>query len=215
MCATFGSGVGYACVVDVGDQKTSVCCVEDGLSQKSTQLTMEFGGCDISQCFHWLLTRISFPYKDCDLGRRMDALFIQDLKETFCHLEQVSIQLSGISHLTIHFYLWNRSAFNSGIISPYLPLWTGQHSTLWHFTISPFLPLDSGTGCHSTTHTLFYDHTPLKSLWCRAPDKPGPTNRPLWGIDGCLLKVPLHLFWYLFIRQDQMSSQQLSSPLGT
>ena len=37
MCATFGAGVSSACVVDIGDQKTAVCCVEDGLSQKNTR----------------------------------------------------------------------------------------------------------------------------------------------------------------------------------
>jgi actin-related protein 8 len=88
VCATFGAGVGSACVVDVGDQKTTVSCVEDGLVQPLTRLVMQYGGCDISRCFHWLLTRCSFPYRECRLAQRMDALFIQDLKETFCHLEQ-------------------------------------------------------------------------------------------------------------------------------
>ena len=37
MCATLGAGITSACVVDIGDQKTSVCCVEDGLSQKNTR----------------------------------------------------------------------------------------------------------------------------------------------------------------------------------
>ena len=37
VCATLGSGISSACVVDVGDQKTSVCCVEDGLSQRNTR----------------------------------------------------------------------------------------------------------------------------------------------------------------------------------
>ena len=37
MCATFGAGVPSACVVDIGDQKTSVCCVDDGMSQTSTR----------------------------------------------------------------------------------------------------------------------------------------------------------------------------------
>lgn len=37
VCATFGSGLGSACVVDVGDQKTSVCCVEDGVSHRNTR----------------------------------------------------------------------------------------------------------------------------------------------------------------------------------
>lgn len=38
MAATFGAGLGYACVVDVGDQKTSVSCVEDGISHPSTRV---------------------------------------------------------------------------------------------------------------------------------------------------------------------------------
>lgn len=39
MAATFGAGLGYACVVDVGDQKTSVSCVEDGISHPSTRVS--------------------------------------------------------------------------------------------------------------------------------------------------------------------------------
>lgn len=89
MCATFGAGIGSACVIDVGDQKVSVSCVEDGLSLPATRVTMKFGGSDITRCFHWLLGRINFPFEDCDLSRRMDALFVQDLKENFCHLDQV------------------------------------------------------------------------------------------------------------------------------
>lgn len=38
MAATFGAGLGYACVVDVGDQKTSVSCVEDGISHPNTRV---------------------------------------------------------------------------------------------------------------------------------------------------------------------------------
>lgn len=38
VCATLGSGLSSACVVDVGDQKTSVCCVEDGVSHRSSRL---------------------------------------------------------------------------------------------------------------------------------------------------------------------------------
>ena len=37
VCATFGAGLPYACVVDVGDQKTSVCCVDDGVSLISSR----------------------------------------------------------------------------------------------------------------------------------------------------------------------------------
>jgi actin-related protein 8 len=37
VCATFGAGVSSACVVDIGDQKVSVSCVEDGNSTKNTR----------------------------------------------------------------------------------------------------------------------------------------------------------------------------------
>ncbi len=37
VCATYGAGVSSACVVDVGDQKVSVCCVEDGNSTVNTR----------------------------------------------------------------------------------------------------------------------------------------------------------------------------------
>lgn len=37
VCAAFGSGLSSACVVDVGDQKTSVCCVEDGVSHRNSR----------------------------------------------------------------------------------------------------------------------------------------------------------------------------------
>ena len=89
MCATFGSGVPSACVIDMGDQKTSVCCVEDGLSQRNTRFCMELGGSDITRVFHWLLTRAGFPYRTCDLKARTDAIFMQGLKEEFCHMDQV------------------------------------------------------------------------------------------------------------------------------
>ena len=34
LSATFGAGYGVACVVDIGAQKTSICCVDEGLKQK-------------------------------------------------------------------------------------------------------------------------------------------------------------------------------------
>ena len=37
MCATFGAGLSSACVVDMGDEKTHICCVEDGISNPNTR----------------------------------------------------------------------------------------------------------------------------------------------------------------------------------
>lgn len=88
VCATFGSGLGSACVVDVGDQKTNVCCVEDGISHRNTRLCLAYGGSDVTRCLYWLMQRAGFPYRDCQLSNKMDCLLLQHLKETFTHLDQ-------------------------------------------------------------------------------------------------------------------------------
>ncbi|KAL3851810.1 hypothetical protein ACJMK2_015515 [Sinanodonta woodiana] len=90
VCAAFGTGVSSACIVDIGDQKTSICCVEDGISLKNTRITMEYGGCDISRCLHTLMGRAGFIPKDIDLSNTVDCLLLQEIKETCCHLDQDS-----------------------------------------------------------------------------------------------------------------------------
>lgn len=64
--ATFGAGLGSACVVDIGHEKTSVSCVEDGVSHAETRIHMDCGGSDTSGIFFELLRDIGFPYKDCN-----------------------------------------------------------------------------------------------------------------------------------------------------
>ncbi|XP_064474750.1 actin-related protein 8-like isoform X2 [Ornithodoros turicata] len=86
VCATFGAGLSYACVVDVGDQKTSVCCVEDGISCRATRLVMEYGGADITHLFHYLLLKNGFPYTECNYENFPDAMLLQELKESMCHV---------------------------------------------------------------------------------------------------------------------------------
>ena len=77
----------YACVVDVGHEKTSISCVEDGISLPNTRVRIAFGGADITQTFHWLLQKCAFPYTACDPGSsRLDAFLMQKLKHEFCHL---------------------------------------------------------------------------------------------------------------------------------
>ncbi|XP_043089332.1 actin-related protein 8 isoform X2 [Puntigrus tetrazona] len=93
VCVTFGSGLSSACVVDVGDQKTSVCCVEDGVSHRSSRLCLAYGGSDVTRCFFWLMQRAGFPYRDCQLGNKLDCMLLQQLKESFCHLDQ---DISGL-----------------------------------------------------------------------------------------------------------------------
>ncbi|XP_076756676.1 actin-related protein 8 isoform X1 [Xylocopa sonorina] len=87
VAATFGAGLGFACVVDVGDQKTSVSCVEDGISHRNTRVRMDYGGGDITQTFFWLLQKCAFPYKACDPSNKLDALLLNQLKKDFCHVD--------------------------------------------------------------------------------------------------------------------------------
>jgi len=86
VCASFGAGLSFACVVDVGDQKTSICCVEDGFSSRNTRLTLDYGGSDITQLFYYLLKQRGFPYSECKPESRIGGMLLQELKEKFCHL---------------------------------------------------------------------------------------------------------------------------------
>lgn len=74
VCATFGSGLGSACIVDVGDQKTSVCCVEDGVSHRNTRYLFT---CRINTSMY-LITyqRLDFKKKYFYICRVGDFVFI-------------------------------------------------------------------------------------------------------------------------------------------
>ncbi|CAH1100020.1 unnamed protein product [Psylliodes chrysocephalus] len=86
VAATFGSGLSYACVIDVGDQKTSVSCVEDGICHQNTRVRLDYGGGDITQIFFWLLQKCAFPYKECRDKNKLDTMLLRKLKEDFCHV---------------------------------------------------------------------------------------------------------------------------------
>ena len=58
VAAAYGSGTETACVVDVGHQTTSICCVENGMSIPETRLNFPNGGDDVSHLVHWLLQHV-------------------------------------------------------------------------------------------------------------------------------------------------------------
>ncbi|XP_071817516.1 actin-related protein 8-like [Apostichopus japonicus] len=108
VCASYGSGLSSACVVDVGDHKTAVTCVEDGISHRNTRICLAYGGRDITRCFTWLLERARFPYIECNPNRIMDTLLLIELKETFCHLDQ---DFDGPQLLDFHVSFPNQPTF--------------------------------------------------------------------------------------------------------
>ncbi|KAL0931749.1 chromatin remodeling complex subunit [Colletotrichum truncatum] len=95
MAATFGAGYTQACVVDVGAQKTSITCVEDGLCVEDSRINMKYGGYDVTETFVKMLLYDNFPYQDINLRRRYDFLLAEELKVKHCTMSQsdISVQL--------------------------------------------------------------------------------------------------------------------------
>ncbi|EDV34171.1 uncharacterized protein Dana_GF21170 [Drosophila ananassae] len=87
VASTYGAGVGYGCVVDIGAQKTSIACIEDGISQLDARVRLHYGGGDIDQVLLMLLRKCGFPYRECNVqDSYVDAHLMDELKEKFCHL---------------------------------------------------------------------------------------------------------------------------------
>ncbi|ORX43767.1 actin-like ATPase domain-containing protein [Piromyces finnis] len=83
-CAAFGAGFSMSCIVDIGAQKTSISCIEDGFCIPETRLNLKYGGDDITKLLMALLMHNSFPYSEIDLTRIYDWQLAQELKERFC-----------------------------------------------------------------------------------------------------------------------------------
>ncbi|OAQ89385.1 chromatin remodeling complex subunit (Arp8) [Purpureocillium lilacinum] len=95
LAATFGAGYTQACVVDVGAQKTSVTCVEDGLILEDSRINLKYGGYDMTETFVKMLLFDNFPYQEINLQRRYDFLLAEELKIKHCTMSQadISVQL--------------------------------------------------------------------------------------------------------------------------
>ncbi|XP_065846529.1 actin-related protein 8-like [Oscarella lobularis] len=92
-CTAYGAGVPTACIVDVGDEKTSVCCIEDGIVNPASRFILNYGGRDITDVLYQLMKQASFPYAACDVSNPFDAALLNSLKEAHCYLE---MELYGI-----------------------------------------------------------------------------------------------------------------------
>lgn len=95
IAATFGAGISTACIVDVGAQKTSVTCVDEGMCIADSRVRVPFGGDDITTALVRLFLRSNFPYKDIDLSYSYDWTLAESLKHKFATAndENVAIQL--------------------------------------------------------------------------------------------------------------------------
>ncbi len=90
--------VGYvsACVVDIGAQKTSVACVEDGLVIEDSRVNLKFGGFDVTETFIKMLLFDHFPYQEINLRRRYDFLLAEELKQKYCTMSQADVSVQSL-----------------------------------------------------------------------------------------------------------------------
>eukprot|EP01112_Ceratiomyxa_fruticulosa_P018566 TRINITY_DN5962_c0_g1_i5.p1 TRINITY_DN5962_c0_g1~~TRINITY_DN5962_c0_g1_i5.p1 ORF type:complete len:571 (+),score=123.60 TRINITY_DN5962_c0_g1_i5:643-2355(+) len=102
VCATFGAGLTTALVVDIGDTKTSISCVEEGISLPLTRIHMNYGGEQIGKFLLWLLNRedakyatepesivnkFPFTHSACSPSTYLsDERLLISLRENLCHL---------------------------------------------------------------------------------------------------------------------------------
>lgn len=91
LAATYGAGYTNACIVDIGAQKTSIACVEDGMLLEDSRINLKFGGYDVTETFMKMMLHDHFPYADINLKRRYDFLLAEELKISFCTMNQADI----------------------------------------------------------------------------------------------------------------------------
>jgi len=96
LAGTFGAGYSSSCIVDVGAQKTSICCVDEGMCAENSRINLKYGGEDITQTFIKMMLFDRFNYSDMNLARRYDYLLAEELKQKYCTLsdEHVTVQLN-------------------------------------------------------------------------------------------------------------------------
>jgi actin-related protein 8 len=93
LAASFGAGFTTTCVVDMGAQKTSICCVEDGMCIESSRINLKYGGQDVTDKFMKMMLYDHFPYADINLRRRYDFTLAEELKQKLCTMTEADISV--------------------------------------------------------------------------------------------------------------------------
>ena len=91
LAATYGAAFTMACVVDIGAQKTSIACVEDGMIIEDSRVNIKMGGYDATETFMKMMLFDHFPYADINLRRRYDWVLADELKTKFCTMSETDI----------------------------------------------------------------------------------------------------------------------------
>jgi actin-related protein 8 len=93
LAASFGAGVMTACIVDMGAQKTSISCVEDGMIVDNSRINLKYGGEDVTEAFVKMMIYNHFPYNEINLNRRYDFLLAEELKSKLLTMNEADISV--------------------------------------------------------------------------------------------------------------------------
>jgi actin-related protein 8 len=122
LAATFGAGFGIACIIDMGAEKTSVACVEDGMVIEDSRMNLKFGGHDMTETFTKMMLFDRFNYSDFNLMRRHDFLLAEELKEKYTTMSDEAISVQTFEfHLRAHGQQTRKYAFkiyDEGMLAP-------------------------------------------------------------------------------------------------
>ena len=91
LAGSFGAGFTSACIVDIGAQKTSICCVEEGMCVENSRVNLKYGGADVTETFIKMMLYDHFPYQEINLNRRYDFLLAEELKKKVCTMDEASV----------------------------------------------------------------------------------------------------------------------------
>ncbi|PGH16638.1 hypothetical protein AJ80_05140 [Polytolypa hystricis UAMH7299] len=93
LAGTFGAGYTSACIVDIGAQKTSICCVDEGMCIENSRVNLKYGGADVTETFIKMMLYDHFPYEEINLNRRYDFLLAEELKKNVCTLNETNVSV--------------------------------------------------------------------------------------------------------------------------
>lgn len=79
---------------------TSVICVEDGVALPTTQISLRFGGEDISRCLLWTQRHHQTwpPIRTDALSKPLDLLMLNRLKESYCQIKEGEVEAVAMVH---------------------------------------------------------------------------------------------------------------------
>ena len=67
LAASFGAGYSSSCIVDLGAQKTSICCVDEGMCLEGSRINLKMGGEDVTQTFTQMMLFDKLNYSEMNL----------------------------------------------------------------------------------------------------------------------------------------------------